>query len=78
MGLTDLTLGYDFESAKATPSVANALESYVGKIGAIPGAKPAKAKNVEGWTLDPSILKGHLEEIIEATTQLVDSVNSVG
>lgn len=78
MGLTDLTLGYDFESAKATPSVASALESYVGKVGTIPGAKPAKAKNVEGWTLDPSILKSHLEGIVEAITQLVASVNSVG
>ena len=78
MGLTDLTLAYDFESAKSTPSVAMALESYVGKIGTIPGAKPAKAKNVEGWTLDPSIFKGHLENIIEAITQLVDSANSVG
>jgi hypothetical protein len=52
-GLRHVTLGYDTGSAKHTPSVQDALSEYVGAVGLVPGAVPARARSLQAYTFAP-------------------------
>ena len=75
MGLTDLTLGYDPSSAKATPSAMSALEEYVKTIGTMPGAERAKPEWLQGHRLAPDSVISLQNKVVEALAELVRQVN---
>ena len=78
MSLTDLTLGFDPSSAKATPSAGPALEAYVGAVGALPNAEPAKPEWLRAYRVPPKAMVGLQNEIIEVLARLVRQVSEAG
>jgi len=71
LGLTHLTLGYDSSSAKATPSVADALGTYLERVSQIPGGAAATAKGLKAYTWTPPQVTAAKTQIIEALEALV-------
>jgi hypothetical protein len=71
LGLTHLTLGYDSSSAKATPSVADALGTYLERVSQIPGGTAATAKGLKAYTWTPPQVTAAKTQIIEALEALV-------
>jgi hypothetical protein len=70
-GLTHLTLGYDSSSARHTPSVINALDSYVNQVSSIAGASAVKSKPLNAYTWKPPQVTASKMQIIEALEALV-------
>lgn len=70
-GLTHLTLGYDSSSAKHTPSVIDALASYVEQVSRIAGASAVKSKSLKAYTWKPPQVTASKTEIIQALETLV-------
>lgn len=77
-GLTHLTLGYDSSSAKSTPSVIEALSSYVELVSTIPGASRIKHKELEAYTWKPPQVTASKAQIIEALETLVATASGEG
>ena len=73
MGLLDLTLGY-WEDDELTPSAVSALEDYVARVAALPGAEPAKPKWLRGYRLKPDTTIRHQHEITEVLAELVQRI----
>lgn len=70
-GLQHLTLGYDTGSARYTPSVVQALETYVAQVSRISGGTLVKAKGLNAWTWEPATVPGVKDAVIEALNALV-------
>jgi hypothetical protein len=70
-GLTYLTLGYDSASAKYTPSVIDALASYVKQVSSIAGAAAVKSKTLHAYTWEPPQVTAAKAQIIQALETLV-------
>lgn len=70
LGLTHLTLGYDSSSARHTPSVTDALGTYLERISQIPGATAAKAKGLKAYTWTPP-------QVIAAKTQIIAALEAL-
>jgi len=70
-GLTHLTLGYDSSSARHTPSVIGALDSYLEQLSQIAGAKAVTAKALKAYTWTPPQVTSAKTQIIEALEALV-------
>src|SRR2546430_2490785 len=70
-GLTHLTLGYDSSSARRTPSVTGALDSYRDQLSRIAGAKAVTAKALKAYTWSPPQVTAAKTQIIEALEALV-------
>jgi hypothetical protein len=75
MGLLDLTLGFDSNSAGETPSLASALEDYVEKVAALPGVKPAKPDWHHGYHLIPEATVRNRHQIADILAELVQQVS---
>lgn len=74
-GLHHLTLGYDEQSAKYTPSIADALECYTDEVSRINGGTAAKAKTLRAWTFNPTVVPEAKEAIIGALEALVQKTS---
>ena len=74
-GLTYLTLGYDSGSAKYTPSVIDALASYVEQVSRIAGASAVKSKPLKAYTWKPPQVTASKAQIIEALETLVTAAS---
>jgi hypothetical protein len=74
MGLTDLTLGFDSEAVKQTPSMVPALEDYVQRVAELSGVEPAKPDWTSGYHLDPDCVVCHRHEIADIFAELVRRV----
>jgi hypothetical protein len=70
-GLTYLTLGYDPSSAKQTPSVIDALTSYVEQVSGIAGASAVKSRFLSACTWKPPQVTASKVQIIKALQMLV-------
>lgn len=77
LGLTHLTLGYDSSSAKATPSIAGALGTYLERVWQIPGATAATAKGLKARTWTPPQVTAAKTQIIEALEALVTAASGI-
>jgi hypothetical protein len=75
MGLTDVTLGYFEESADRFPAAKSALDAYVTKLSALPGAVPVSGKGMRSWHLDQSAFVANAPALIDI---LVDVDQAVG
>jgi hypothetical protein len=73
MGLTGLAMGYDIGSAESHPSITGALDAYVSALQALPGAVPAKAKNLSAAAFAPAAEAANLAAIEELLAQLVQA-----
>jgi hypothetical protein len=71
LGLTHLTLGYDSFSAKATPSVAGALGTYLERVSQVRGATAVTSKRLKAYTWTPPQVTAAKTQIIEALEALV-------
>jgi hypothetical protein len=74
-GLTYLTLGYDSSSAKYTPSVIDALASYMERVSSIAGAFPVKTKTLKAYTWKPPQVTAAKAQIIGALETLVTAAS---
>lgn len=74
-GLSYLSLGYDEQSAKNTPSVAVALEDYVTEVNSISGGVAAKSKSLRVRTFKPSTVIAAKDLIIGALEVLVQTAS---
>lgn len=72
MGLTDLTMGLDFDQVT---SMGPALESYLEKIGELPGARSARPDWLSGYHLSPEVVVENRHRIAEILTELVQQVS---
>jgi hypothetical protein len=77
MGLTDLTLGIDTSSADRHPSVAAALEGYLARAAALPGALPVNPGTVRAFRLPPGAVVGARPQITELLAELVQQTRAV-
>lgn len=70
-GLRYLSLGYDTTTAKQTPSIVDALDTYTAELAHIPGGEAAKAKSLKAWTWKPDAVSGLMAKVITAMESLV-------
>jgi hypothetical protein len=77
MGARHVTLGVAPSPLKHTPSVAPAVEAFIQRIKAIPGAKPVMAK-LDAYMFEPAVVPGAKVAIIAALEELVASVHALG
>ncbi len=71
MGLTDLTLGYDEESARARPSVRQSLDRYAAALDQLPGVEPVRVARLRAFRLPPEVVVARQAEIVERLGALV-------
>lgn len=71
MGLTDLTLGYDEESARARPSVQQSLDCYATALAELPSAEPVRVARLRAFRLPPEAVVAHQTAIVERLGALV-------
>jgi hypothetical protein len=72
-GLTGLAMGYDIASAEIHPSITGALHAYVNAMAKLPGAVPAKAKNLSAAVFAPAAEDANMAAIEELLAQLVQA-----
>ena len=75
MGLIDLTLGFDAESAQETPAAVPALEDYLTRVVALPGVEIAKPDWASGYHLNPDTVVRHRHQIADILAGLVQLVS---
>ena len=75
LGLTHLTLGYDSSSARHTPSVAGALDTYLERVAQIPGGTAVTSKDFKAYTWTPPQATAAKTQIIEALETLVTAAS---
>jgi hypothetical protein len=73
MGLSGLAMGYDVGSAQSHPSVATHLTNYVTALQALPGATPAKAKNLAAAVFPTDAEATNMPAIEELLAELVSA-----
>ena len=73
MGLSGLAIGYDTGSAANHPSLTPALASYRDALAALPGASPAKAKNLEAWVFNDAAEAANMSNIREVVATLASA-----
>jgi hypothetical protein len=71
MGLTDLTLGYDEESARTRPSLRQSLDRYAVALEGLPGAEPVRVGRLRAFRLPPEVIVAHQTAIVERLGALV-------
>lgn len=72
MGLRGLNLGYDPGSAEKHPSVAAALDRYIGEVRALPGSTPVKPTWLRAYQVAPATIvaeRNRITEILAALAQ---------
>ena len=77
LGVRHLSLGYDIASAQSTPTISEALRTYVSEIEAIGAGTDIRTKNVTGRTFVPAEVPGAMAAIVEAIERLRDAVNEL-
>jgi hypothetical protein len=74
-GAKHLTLGVDQSSLAQTPTVRSSVLAFVGRVGAIAGAKQVTTK-LDAHTFEPDVVPAAKDEIVEALETLVEAVQS--
>jgi len=77
-GLLDLSLGYDPNSAVATPSAQTALKNYVATVESLSGIEPVKPTRLRAFHLKPEIVTNHQYTLAEIFAELVRQIGAAG
>ena len=77
-GLTDITLGVDIASASMRPSVQEAIEKYLSRIQALPGAEQTTSKGLTAFRFAPESFIEIQEEVSETLENLINDINAGG
>jgi hypothetical protein len=78
MDLGDVSLGYDPTSALTTPSVREALDSYVHSLAELPGAHAVRSPKLKAYEFSPADVVALGKRLVEVLADLVQRVSAIG